>query len=57
MRQNSIIKILMNRDNLTLAEAQAQLEEARRDVRNGDDPEEVLEDRFGLEPDYIYDLI
>jgi hypothetical protein len=54
---NSIITLLMERDGLTLAEAHEALEEAAKEVRAGADPEEVLACSFGLEPDYIYDLL
>lgn len=54
---NRIIQILMERDNMTEQEAQDLFIDARGAVRDGDDPEEVLLDWFGLEPDYIFDLI
>ncbi len=54
---NQIIAILVSRDNLTLPEAQELLEEARQRVASGDDPEDVLAEEFGLEPDYLFDLI
>lgn len=54
---NNVVKILMERDNLSLAEAEAAVNEAKQAVLDGENPEEVLEDHFGLEPDYIYDLI
>jgi hypothetical protein len=54
---NSIITLLMERDDLTLEEAREALEEAAREVRAGADPEEVLEYNFGLEPDYLFDLL
>ena len=31
--------------------------EARACVEEGEDPEEVLEEYFGLEPDYVFDLL
>ena len=52
-----IVKILMERDGMTRAEAIEALRDARREVADGADPEEVLLDNFGLEPDYIFDLI
>jgi hypothetical protein len=55
--KNPIIAVLMERDELTLAEARNALEEAAQEVREGADPEEVLACSFGLEPDYFYDLI
>ncbi len=55
---NRITKILMERDNLTFDEAHSWVDEARHAIRFEDeDPEEVLSDWFGLEPDYIFDLM
>ena len=53
----SLINVLMRRDALTRDEAQAQIDEARDMVANGADPEEVLHDELGLEPDYVFDLL
>lgn len=50
-------QVLMRRDRLSADEADYQIEEARQEVADGADPEELLEDMFGLEPDYILDLI
>ena len=38
-------------------EANKMVEDARLLVQQGADPEAVLQDCFGLEPDYIFDLI
>lgn len=48
---------LMRRDGLTLREARLAVQYARERVEMGEDPEEVLFEEFGLEPDYIFDLI
>lgn len=50
-------KILMRRDGLSAAEAQDLIDEARQAVAEGADPEEILHDDFGLEPDYVWDLL
>ena len=50
-------QVLMRRDNLSAYEADDLIEEAREAIREGADPEEVLAQDFGLEPDYIFDLI
>lgn len=50
-------QVLMRRDGLSAAEAQSLIDEARERVLSGDDPEEVLAEEFGLEPDYIFDLL
>lgn len=53
----SLKQVLMRRDGMTSSEADAAIAEARELVEAGEDPEDVLEDEFGLEPDYIWDLI
>lgn len=53
----SLKGVLMRRDGLTAAEAEAQIIEAADLVAGGADPEEVLADEFGLEPDYVFDLL
>ena len=55
---NKIVEILMERDEMSQAEAQELLEEARvRFYRDGENPEEILLEEFGIEPDYIFDFI
>ena len=54
---NEIVKILVERDGMTIDEAQQMVKEAKKQVYNGEDPEEILLYEFGLEPDYIFDLI
>jgi hypothetical protein len=53
---DSLKSVLMMRDGLSSDEADDQINEAREEVANGADPEEVLYD-LGLEPDYVFDLI
>lgn len=53
---NQILKILIHRDGMDEDEAKELIEEAKKEVREGGDPEDVLADYFGLEPDYIFDL-
>jgi hypothetical protein len=53
---NGIIQVLMERDGLEYDDAAGMLAEARAAVEDGEDPEEVLLEYFGLEPDYIFDL-
>ena len=50
-------KVLIERDELTSDEADEMIRDARNRVLDGEDPEEILLDDFGLEPDYIFDLI
>jgi hypothetical protein len=53
----TVEKILVRRDGLSRDEAREILLEARERVANGEDPEEILHEEFGLEPDYVFDLI
>lgn len=53
----SLLAVLMRRDGLSKAEAQELIDEAKERVREGEDPEEVLYEDFGLEPDYVFDLL
>lgn len=58
-----LIRILMKRDGLTLEEAKAQVDEAREDLLarleqgEGVDDADFMSEWFGLEPDYIMELI
>lgn len=58
---NKIVKILMERDDLTEAEAQEVLDEARQMAKDCEyDPmetEEIMLDELGLEMDYIFDFL
>ena len=54
---NEIVRILMRRDGMERDEAEELLRDARADVENGEDPAEVLVAFFGLEPDYVWDLL
>ncbi len=54
---NEIVRILMKRDGMERDEAEDLLRDARAAVEDGEDPEEILADWFGLEPDYVFDLL
>ena len=54
---NRLTHILMRRDGMERDEAEDLLQDARAAVEEGEDPEEVLADWFGLEPDYVFDLL
>ena len=58
---NEIMQVLMRRDGLSQQEATEQITEAREAVmdafESGEDVEEVFMDLFGLEPDYLIDII
>jgi len=51
-----LIKIFMQRDDMTEDEARRTLKYMRERVAEGEDPEEVLYEE-GLEPDYVLDLL
>lgn len=53
----SLKQVLMRRDGMTSEEADETIAYAKGLVADGMDPEEVLEDEFGLEPDYLWDLL
>lgn len=53
----SIKQILMQRDGMSSDDADDLIEEAKEAIHDGEDPEEVLSEFFGLEPDYIFDLL
>jgi hypothetical protein len=55
---SELMQTLVTRDGLSQTEAAEAIAYARHLIYNeGQDPEEVLQDEFGLEPDYIFDLI
>ncbi len=47
---------LMERDDISEAEAEDIIREMRERVLGGEDPEEILYEN-GLEPDYVFELI
>ena len=54
-------KVLMERDGLTEEEAQEQIDNAHEELmerlEDGEMPFDFMMDEFGLEPDYLEDLI
>jgi len=57
MQMNLSIKaVLIERDGMTEEEAIGTIIDMRRQVQEGEDPEELLHE-LGLEPDYIFDLL
>lgn len=59
-----IVKILMERDNMSQEDAEDLLNEAKDEAQEVlendgglDEIEDILKDYFGLEPDYIFDLV
>lgn len=53
----SLIDILIRRDGLSRSDAVELINELRNRVAEGEDPEELLHDELGLEPDYIWELL
>lgn len=56
--ENSVIEILMRRDELTRQEAEESIAEVRElMIENPDDAAEILMDELGLEMDYLFDIL
>jgi len=57
----TIKDVLMRRDGLTAQEANDFITEARADLNkrlaDGEYPDDICEEWFGLEPDYVYELM
>ena len=57
----SIAKILMERDGMTQEEADTLIKQAKADMMArlviGEMPDDICEEWFGLEPDYIEELL
>ena len=50
-------QVLMERDEMTSSQADELIEELKMRVRKGENPEELLLEECGLEPDYFLDLL
>lgn len=59
-KPSELVTILMRRDGVSETEAREMVKECRDDrdmrIENGDMPFDILQEYFGLEPDYIFDL-
>lgn len=57
----TISEVLMNRDGMTQQEAEDTIKMARTDLHErlaeGEMPHDICSEWFGLEPDYIWELI
>jgi len=57
----SLKETIMERDGMTESEADELIKDAREDLHNriadGEDPHYICEEWFGLEPDYIFELL
>lgn len=62
-KRNRVVQILMDRDGMTESEAIVAVENCQSELMDAvygtscKDPEDVIADELGLEPDYIVDLI
>ena len=58
---SELVKVLMERDDLTREEAEEQVAECTREMHQrlaeGEMPDDICEEYFGLEPDYLMDLL
>jgi hypothetical protein len=54
---SNLKRVIMRRDELTSQEADELIADAARLIDDGEDPERILQDEFGLEPDYVFDLL
>lgn len=52
---DTIRSILRTRDRMSKADIDDLFTNATDDIADGVDPEDVLSDTFGLEPDYLFD--
>jgi hypothetical protein len=57
----TIKQVLMSRDDMSAEEADALIADAKADMNErlgqGEMPEDICEEWFGLEPDYIFELM
>ena len=58
-KDNEVVRILMERDGLTRAEAEERLDEVREMISDADvwEVEDIIADELGLEMDYIFDIL
>lgn len=58
IRLTELHRVLMRRDEMTAEDVDEWIRAAQQAVlEDGEDPEDILQDEFGLEPDYIFDLL
>jgi hypothetical protein len=53
----TIKQVLMRRDGLSAGEADEMIDYAKERIADGQDPEAVCAEEFGLEPDYVLELL
>jgi hypothetical protein len=54
---SDVKRILIERDGNTPEEADELIADAKNRVMEGENPENILMEDFGLEPDYIFDIL
>ena len=58
IRLTELHRVLMRREEMTAEDVDEWIRAAQQAVlEDGEDPEDTLQDEFGLEPDYIFDLL
>lgn len=61
IKMKDIVDVLVERDGISRRDAEAQVSEVRQRIYSGEiDPweiDDVMMDEFGLEPDYIEDVL
>ena len=56
MARQNLVQVLMNIEDITKEEAQSIISQMLERMYDGEDPEDLLSE-YGLEPDYIEDLL
>ena len=56
IKQTELFRALLSQGELDELDIIEWIKEARKEVEDGENPEEILYD-MGLEPDYIFDLL
>ncbi len=61
MPRKTIVQVLMDRDGLTKEEAVKEVQDCKEELfdrlESGGDPSDICEEWFGLEPDYLMELM
>jgi len=61
--RNRVVRILMHRDGLTEKEAVSRVEDTASEIYDAIegtscmDPEDIMMEELGLEPDYMFDIL
>jgi hypothetical protein len=58
IRLTELHRVLMRRDEMTAEDVDEWIRAAQQAVlEDGEDPEDILHEEFGLEPDYVLELL